>query len=215
MSAVVTTNTPQIIVEERVILQGLSWDAYNRIIKDYENRSAPRFTYIEGTLEIYMPTQKHEERNRFFELFVSAVAEERDLDIRSLGSTIFRKEGIEKAVEPDSCFYLQHAAQIAGNRKINLEKDPPPDLVVEVDITSPSLERFPVYAEFKVPEIWRDYKDEVQIFVLRGKKYSKVEESTVLSGVKAEVINRFLTESQTNRRSTWLKKLREWVHSVS
>lgn len=214
MSTAVIINKPQIIVEEKVVLQGISWETYERLMKEHEDRSAPRFTYDQGTLEIYMPTQKHEERSRFFELFVSAVAEEMDLDIRSLGSTTFRKEKVGKGVEPDGCFYLQNAEKIEGNEKVNLDVDPPPDLVIEIDVTSPSLARFPIYAAFGVPEIWLYADETVKIFGLCGKKYVEAKESAVLPKVTSDVLTNFLSQSQTLKRSIWIKNVREWARGL-
>lgn len=214
MSAIVTTTKPQIIVEERVVLQGISWETYERLMKEHEDRSAPRFTYDCGTLEIYMPTQKHEEAAELLKLFVYIVAEERELEARGLGSTTFRKEKDSKGVEPDGCFYLQSAEKIAGNEKVDLNVDPPPDLVIEIDVTSPSLDRFPIYAAFGVPEIWRYSNESVTIFTLRGKKYLEAEESAVLPKITADVLTGFLSESQSFKRSVWMKNVREWARSL-
>lgn len=211
MSTITTITKPQIIVEERVILQGISWETYERLMKEHESRSAPRFTYDEGTLEIYMPTQKHEETAELLRLFVYIVAEERDLEARGLGSTTFKREKSEKGVEPDGCFYLQNAERIAGNDKVDLEVDPPPDLVIEIDVTSPSLARFPIYASFGVPEIWRYFEEKVTIFRLIGKTYVESIESAALKRVTGNVLTDFLNQSQNIKRSQWLKSIREWV----
>ena len=211
MSTPIITTKPQIIVEERVVLQGISWETYERLMKEHEDRSAPRFTYDKGTLEIYMPTQKHEEAAEILKLFVYIIAEERELEARGLGSTTFRKEKAGKGVEPDGCFYLQNAAKIAGNEKVNLEVDPPPDLVI--DVTSPSLDRFPIYAAFGVPEIWRYSNESVTIFVLRGKKYFEATESAALTKITADVLTSFLLESQNLKRTVWMKNVREWIRT--
>jgi len=209
------TSTPQIIVEPRVILRDISWETYERLMKDHEDRSAPRFTYENGTLEIYMPTPKHEKITRFFEILISAIAEERELDIESFGSTTYKREDLKQGVEPDCCFYIQNAELIAGTDKLDLDIHPPPDLVVEVDITSPSVERFPIYAALGVPEIWQYAGGQVKIYILQNKNYAEAEESRALPKVTGEVLIGFLAESQTEKRSVWLKNLRHWTRPAA
>jgi Uma2 family endonuclease len=170
MEAVVTESKTQILIEEHILLRGVSWKLYEQMMKEHESRSAPRFTYNQGCLEIYTPSQKHEKKAEFLGDIVKTIAEERDIETLNIGSTTFKKSSVKKGVEPDGCFYLQSCDKVFGMREIDLEKYPP-DLVLEVDIFSPSINRFPIYAEFKVPEIWRYKKNEVKIFLFDGKKY--------------------------------------------
>ena len=93
-------------------------------------------------------------------------------------------------------------------KKIDLEQFPP-DLVIEVDIFSPSINRFPIYAEFKVPEIWRYSNDEVKIHLFDGENYIESDESLALTKVTSELLTRLLSESETMKRSAWLKNVRE------
>jgi len=78
-----------------------------------------------------------------------------NLEIYPTGSTTFKRLNQARGAEPDSSFYIQNAARIRGKREIDLTQDPPPDLVVEIDITSSSLNRFQIYATLGVPELWR------------------------------------------------------------
>lgn len=208
MEAVLTEPKIQIMIEEHIILRGVSWKTYEQLMKEHEDSSAPRFTFDQGCLEIYMPSQKHEEKSAFLKDIVQIIAEEQDVELRNLGSTTFKKSGIEKGVEPDSCFYLQSYDQVFGKQKIDLEQFPP-DLVIEVDIFSPSINRFPIYAEFKVPEIWRYSNDEVKIHLFDGEKYFESDESLALPKVTSKLLTRLLLESETMKRSAWLKNVRE------
>lgn len=212
MSAILTEVSPNILIEQSVILHGVSWQIYEQLMKEHENRSVPRFTYQNGELEIFMPSEKNEKLTRFFEIFVSAVIEELDSDAESLGSTTFKLESMQNGVEPDCCFYIQNVEKVKGIGKINLEIHPPPDLIVEVDITSPSINRFPIYADFRVKEIWQYRKHEVKIFVLSGKKYLEKTESLALPKVTGEVLTKFITESETEKRSVWVKNIRNWIN---
>lgn len=212
MSAIFTEVTPNVLVEQNVILHNVSWETYEQLMKDHENQSVPRFTYQNGDLEIFMPSERHEKLIRFFEIFISTIIEELDSDVESLGSTTFKLESMKNGVEPDCCYYIQNVDKIKGVNKIDLKKHPAPDLVVEVDITSPSINRFPIYAEFKVNEIWQYKKDKVKIFILRDKKYLETKESQALPKVTDKVLTKFIEESQTEKRSTWVKNVRYWIN---
>lgn len=208
MTAVLTEPKTQIVIEEHIILRGVSWKIYKALMKEHESRSAPRFTYNQGCLEIYMPSQKHEEKAVFLEKIVEIYAEEQEMELRNIRSTTFKKDNLEKGIEPDGCFYLQSYEKVFGMEKINLEQFPP-DLVLEVDIFSPSINRFPIYAAFKVPEIWRYAGNVVKIHLFDGKKYLESTTSLALPKVTSELLTQFLAESETMKRSAWLKKVRD------
>ena len=214
MEAVLTEPKTQVLIEEHIILRGVSWRIYEALMKEHESRSAPRFTFNQGCLEIYMPSQKHEEKAEFLGDIVKTVTEEREIEILSIRSTTFKKDDLEKGVEPDGCFYLQSYDQVFGMQKIDLELFPP-DLVIEVDIFSPSINRFPIYAEFKVPEIWHYSDDEVKIYLFDGENYLESDESLALPKITGELLTRLLAESETMKRSAWLKNVRDWAREQS
>ena len=214
MESVLTEPKTQIVIEEHVVLRGVSWNVYEQLIKDHEDQSAPRFTYNKGNLEIYMPSQKHEKKAEFLGDIVKIIAEEREIETLSIRSTTFKKDDVEKGVEPDGCFYLQSYDKVFGIQKIDLEQFPP-DLVIEIDIFSPSINRFPIYAEFRVREIWRYLKDEVKIYLFDGRTYVESDESLALPKVTDELLTRLLAESETMKRSAWLKNVRNWAREKS
>ena len=201
--------------EQRVVLTGVSWATYERLLHDLKDSSSPRLTFDRGVLEVMSPSAEHEESNRTIALLVEVLAEEFGIDVRSLGSTTFRREDLEQGFEPDSCFYVQNEARMRGKREIDLTVDPPPDLIVEVDITSPSLQKLPLYARVGVPEVWRYDGERMTIYRPAGDDYEIAEVSGVLPGVAARDLTRFLGESATQRRTLWLKGVREWARSLA
>ncbi len=132
--------------EQRVALHNISWSTYERLLADNETNSAPRFTYDRGELEIMSPSPEHEKLNRRIAQLVLAVADELGVEVEDLGSTTFRREDLERGFEPDSCFYIQNEEKVRGTNCIDPAADPPPDLVIEIDITSPSFSKLPIYA---------------------------------------------------------------------
>src|SRR3954462_13121446 len=152
--------------EHRVILHNTSWETYERLLADNENNSAPRFTYDRGELEIMSPSPEHEKFNRRIAQLVLAVSDELGIEAEDLGSTTFRREDLARGFEPDSCFYIQNEERIRGKGRIDLTVDPPPDLVIEIDITSPSFSKLPIYAQIGVPEVRRYDGERMTILVL-------------------------------------------------
>ena len=140
--------------EQRVLLRNVSWETYERLIAEREERPVPRFFYDRGVLEIVSPSIEHEGIGRLCALLVELLAEEMGLDVFDAGHTTFRREDLERCFEPDGSFYFsQNAGCVRGKHNIDLDVDPPPDLVVEVDVTSYSLDKLPIYARIGVREV--------------------------------------------------------------
>jgi Uma2 family endonuclease len=199
--------------EHRVVLHQVSWETYESLLSDLADCSAPRLTYDRGTLEIMSPSEEHEEVNRALAFLVEALIAELDLDARSLGSATFGRKDLEKGFEPDSCFYIENAARLKGKRKIDLTKDPPPDLVVEVDLSSSSLEKLPIYAQIGVPEVWRYDGERVRVHTLREDRYEEAPASLAFPFLTDVKLSEFLKEAREEKRSHCLRSIREWLSS--
>lgn len=197
--------------EQRVVLHNVSWETYERLLAEHADRSAPRFAYDRGELEIMSPNPEHERANRRIAQLVLAVADEVGIPAEDLGSTTFRREDLERGFEPDSCFYTRNEEAIRGKDRIDLTVDPPPDLVIEVDITSPSLDKLPIYARLGVPEVWRYDGRKVAILVLEEERYAETARSAALWPLTSEILSRFVEESKTLERRAWTRKVREWA----
>ena len=197
--------------EGRMLLTNVSWETYEHLLGDYLDRSVPHFTYDRGLLEIMSPLPEHEQINRAISRFVDVFAEEINLDVANLGSTTFKREDLERGFEPDTCFYIRNEASVRGKTKLDLAVDPPPDLVIEIDITNPSIDRFPLYAKFGVPEIWRHDGRRMSIFGLREGEYAEVVESAVLPPLSGSVLSRFVEESRSLGSVAWMRGMRGWA----
>ncbi len=200
-------------VEQKVILHNVRWETYERLLAEQESSSAPRFTYDRGELEIMSPSTEHEEYNRTIALLVEIFAVEAGLDVRNVGSMTFRREDLERGFEPDSCFYVQNETRVSGKTQINLAVDPPPDLVIEVDITSPSLNKLPIYAQIGVPEVWRYDGGRLEILRLERTEYAAAPTSTTLPPLTSSVLSDLVYKSRATKRRAWIRKVREWARS--
>jgi len=205
-------DTP-LAVAGRVVLHNISWKTYEQIMEDIGDCSAPRLTYDRGELEIMSPTPEHEKVNRTIDKLVSFVAFEMEVEVGDLGSTTFRLEDLERGFEPDSCFYVQNEPLVRGKDRLDLTVDPPPDLVIEIDITTSSIKKRAIFAQFGVPEVWRYDGRQVEILRLVSGAYVKSEASSVLPFFTAEVLTRFVAESRTLSQLEWMKGVRDWARA--
>ena len=199
--------------EQRIVLRNVSWETYERLLADHMDSSSPRFTYDRGALEIMSPSPEHERVNRSIAMFVEVLAETMNLDWDNLGSTTFKREDLERGFEPDSCFYIQNAELIKGKDRIDLNIDPPPDLIIEIDITSESLNKLPIYAQLGIPEVWRYDGKRLIMLALKGNEYLECERSFAFPYLAASVISTFIEESKSLKRAAWLRSIREWARS--
>ena len=145
--------------ENRVLLTGVTWLTYEALLADAQS-SSTRFTYDRGLLEIVSPSREHEHVKRLLGRMIDAATEELDIPISSGGSTTLKLDLKQRGVEPDECYYVANEPQMRGHENYDPAVDPPPDLVIEVDISRNSLDKFAIYADFDVPEIWT-YEDDV------------------------------------------------------
>ncbi len=134
MTVPLELNTEQIRGEKRVVFNHLSWLSYQQILQAVGENNRAHLFYDRGTLEITMTLEEHEFYRELIGLFIRILVVELGLKIKSMGSTTLAREDLERGAEPDNAYYIQNQAKVLGKR-INLTEDPPPDLVVEVDIT--------------------------------------------------------------------------------
>jgi len=197
--------------EPSVVLENVSWRTYENLLADLADSSAPRLTYDRGVLEIMSPSAEHERLNRTLALLVEVVAEELAIEIENLGSTTFRREDLERGFEPDSCFYVRNVDRIRGKNHLDLRVDPPPDIAIEIDITSSSIDKMSIYAQLGVPELWRYDRTTLQIACLEGEAYVMSSSSAVFPLLTAATLSNFLANSRHWTRLELIKAFREWI----
>ena len=198
-------------VNQKLILQGVGWDFYEEILKEFEDSNALHFAYDDGFLEVEVPTGRHERPYRLLTDLVKLICLELEIDADDSGSTTLRKKVKLKGVEPDTCFYIQNEPEIRGKMEIDLAADPPPDLVIEVDVTSPSLDKMPIYAALEVPEVWLYKGERVEFYQLNGKEYREIERSIALPILSSGEAMEFLQKGLSESPSAWARAVREWA----
>ncbi|OCR00578.1 hypothetical protein BCD67_11395 [Oscillatoriales cyanobacterium USR001] len=199
--------------EQRILLRNVSWQTFENLLSDIGEHRSSRLTYNGGTLEIMTPLYQHEKPKEVLAALVGIVAEELNIEIARAGSTTFKRQELGRGVEPDSSFYVQNESFVRGKSKIDLKTDPPPDLVIEIDITSSSIDSFDIYSALGVAEIWRYNGRVLQFFQLQDKEYVACEYSRVFPFLSVTEVARFLQESKTVGETTLLRGFRVWVRS--
>lgn len=192
-----------------LIASDVSWDSYEALLAELGDACAVRVTFDEGTLEVVSPSAKHEKFERFIEAVAGVVASELGLDLESFGSATFRRKDVQRGAEPDACFYVQHAAVVVGRDTIDLSVDPPPDVVLEVEVSRSSARKQRVYAALGVLEIWRCDGERVSMYRLDGAEYSEIPSSLAFPPLTADTLTALLVQLRTKPRQAILEAYRQ------
>lgn len=199
-----TTNPPTVPAGPRpqapgrsVLLHGVPWSMYSRLLKVFAERPGVKLAYDRGELEIMSPSLQHDRGGRFLILVVTMLAEELGLPVLPGGSTTMRRRKKLKGVEADEIFWTTHADQLAGVKELDLKVHPPPDLALEIDVSNSSLNRLKIYAALGVPEVWRLDGDSLIFYGLTGKKYAEMPRSRSFPGITPADLLPFIQQSRT------------------
>lgn len=197
-------------VGHQVLLTDVTWAEFEAILDELGEERATRLSYSNGVLEIMAPSPEHGDDKVILADLVKIILEEQGLEFRNLGSTTFKSEATDQAVEPDECFYIEHEPAIRGKRRIDLTADPPPDLVIEIDLTART--RFHNYARLGVPELWRYDGHTLEINILRHGQYVLSSQSRHFSGIPVtHALPHYLEQSRTVGRTAVMRTFRAWI----
>ncbi len=194
----------------RVLFHDVNWQEFEAILAELGEKRSARLAYLQGTLEIRVPLPEHEVNKETISDMVKILLEELEIDRECFGSTTFKREDMLAGIEPDNCFYIQNYAKMIGKTRLNLTVDSPPDLAIEIDVTSPT--QISAYQTLGVPEIWRYENGKIQIYLLQSGKYIEPKISPTFPRFTViEEISRFLEMSRTIGTSRALRDFRKWV----
>lgn len=193
-----------------VLLNDISWKEYENFLEDFAERPGWKLAFNGGKLEIMPPTPEHEGYSFNFQLFVVAYCDIFDLNFEGRGSTTFRSKNLKKGVEPDECFYIQSAEKIIG-KKIPVKEYPMPDVAVEIDITTESLDKLPIYSALQVQEVWIYDGEKLAFYELVNDEYQKISHSRAMSLLSSQDLNEFLKLSRKKGQTFALKSFRKWL----
>jgi Uma2 family endonuclease len=199
--------------EQRVLLRGLSWESYLQILNALPDSRRARLTYDDGVLEITMPSELHEFSRSLIDIFIRTLIEVMGLRLKTMGSTTMNYPHLKKGAEPDNAYYIQNQPLVKG-RTVDFSQDPPPDLVVEVDITHTDIAKNQFYASLGIPEFWRFDGQVWRIYQLQEQVYVEVENSPIFPQVPKERLYAFLAEAQEDEIEA-VRSIRSWWQQQS
>ena len=195
-----------------VRIDGVGWDGYRLLLRAFAGNSGVRLTYDRGKLEIVSPTFRHESYAGALGKFVTFLCLGLKRPLVSGGSMTLRRRRWQRGVEPDRCFWIASAHRLFGRPDIDLRTDPPPDLVIEVDVTHRSIKRLPIYARLGVPEVWRLAADRLAFLRLDGRKYEPTLRSINIPEVTPADLMTFLADLRpVADEAAVMARFQEWA----
>jgi Uma2 family endonuclease len=146
--------------EQRVVLPSVTWQQYESLLATLGDYPGLRLIYLEGTLEIFMPSSEHEMIKKVIARLLERYAEEVDIPLHGYGSTTFRREAKARGLEPDECYCVNTLKEL-------------PDLAIEVNLTSGGVDKLSIYKGLGVPEvlIWQNCN--LTLYDLRAAKHQE------------------------------------------
>ncbi|MBR8827152.1 MAG: Uma2 family endonuclease [Gomphosphaeria aponina SAG 52.96 = DSM 107014] len=202
----------QIVVNpgQQLLLKDISWQQFEAILAELGESRGARLSYSHGVVEIMVPLPEHEKDKEFIGDLVKILLDELQIDFEPLGSTTLKNESMIQAVEPDACFYIQNQELVIGKNPLDLSKDPPPDLAIEIDITSRT--QLDNYRLLGVPELWRYTGKGLQIYLLQTGEYRSSKISPNFPGIPIiELVNRYVKQCINEGRSRAIREFKSWV----
>jgi len=198
----------------RFLLRHVGWEGYQAMLKIVGDRPI-RLTYDRGDLELMAPLSIDERYKSLFGRMIETLTEELDVPVMSVGSMTMNREEVDRGLEPDECFYFGDLERFRDPDRIDMDVDPPPDLAIEIDMTSSSLDRMAIYAALRVPEVWRFDGETFEIRVIQADGlYATSETSLAFPFLPMTALVRFVQEPGTPDGTLWGRAFRAWVREV-
>ncbi|WP_330204397.1 Uma2 family endonuclease [Cyanobacterium sp. Dongsha4] len=195
---------------QTLVINDVDWKQFEQILEELGEKRNSRIAYHHYTLEIMTPSLEYELDKVLITTLLEIILEELDIDFLCLGSTTFKSEILQKGLEPDNCFYIQNEAKIRGKKRIDLTIDPPPDLAIEIDLTSRTYPH--IYSALGVPELWRFEKGNLQINFLENGQYIEVESSPIFPNIPLKtLIPEFVNQCKTQGRNKTVRAFRALI----
>jgi Uma2 family endonuclease len=199
---------------QRFLIDGVSWQTYERLLRAFDEERHFRITYDQGDLEIMTLSPQHERYKHLIGQLIVILVLELGMPIAGFGSWTMKRQKKKRGLEPDECYWIQNEATVRGKKKIDLSREHPPDLVLEIEVSRSALNRMRIYAALGVPEVWRWTGKTLEVHLLCQKgKYTLREYSLAFPFLRPAELVRFLELQQTLGEIGMLREFRNWVRS--
>ncbi len=201
------------LLGNHLVLNDISWETYEKLLEIFSDRSIPRLTYYQGTLELIIPGTEREVYSWNLGQLVAELTAAMGLEIIGFKSSTWRRQEQATGKEADECFYIQNEAKVRNKLQIDLTVDPPPDLAIEVDLTHSSIDAMSVYAELKVPEVWLWRQGKLTINILKEEGYVESETSLAFGYFPVKEIAQFMNFESNKGHNAKMREFRQWIRA--
>jgi Uma2 family endonuclease len=207
-----TTPAPEGNGEQRLLLYAVSWETYVAVGEAFQDRAGLRMTYDRGRLEFMTTSPRHEIYKKLLGRLLENLAEECNLPTVSAGNATFRNPEYERGLEPDECYWIAHEKEMRGKQSWDPKTDPPPDLVLEIEISRGALDRMAIYAAMGIPEVWRFDGERIRVHLLQpDKTWLFAERSPTFPAIPLGEMAKFAQPSETVDALSMIQSFRSWV----
>lgn len=200
---------------DHLVLYSVTWDAYSKLLDAFPERRL-RHSYNEGTLEIMSPGKSHERIKTLLGHLLMALAVETGVPVQGIGSTTLRKVRKSRGLEPDECYYIAHEAAVRDKDDFDPDRDPPPDLAVEVDVSHSSVDRLPIYAALGIPELWQAGADGLRFLRLnRVGRYVEIPRSIAFPNIAPQMLWKFVEQRSEKNDTAIVREFTAWLRGAA
>lgn len=182
--------------EQQLVLSNISWEQYQTLLETFADYSGLKLIYYHGTLEFYMPSAEHEKIKKIIARLLERYAEEMEIDLYAYGSTTFRNQAKASGLEPDECYCFSSWKEI-------------PDLAIEINFTSGTIDKLEVYKALGIPEVLIWYNNELKLYRLNNENYTEVKRSQFLPDLDWQILaNHIFPQAQSQAIKDFIQKVR-------
>lgn len=197
-----------------VVFREASWDLYREILRNYDEQPS-RINYNRGTLEIMTLSIEHERFKMVVGSMLSLIVLTFRLRMTNGGSSTLRRLSKKKGLEADQCYWIANEAIMRTKKRIDLRTDPPPDLVIEIDVMHSVVNREKIYAALGVPEMWVLSRDaSLAGFALAGRAWQPIERSVSFPFLRVADLNPFVARIGVDDDTSVLADFAAWLQHL-
>jgi len=209
------TLSPSASAEQRLVLYNVDWQMYDRLLREFEGRHL-KLNYDRGRLEIMTTSPQHERLKKLLARLLEILTLELDIPIVGFGNFTCRREDLERGLEPDECWYVEHESQMRGREEVELGVDPPPDIVLEIEVSRSVIDRLGLLAALGVPEVWCCDGSRLRVLVLGPDgKYTESPVSPSFPSIPLAGFADHLQQRGATDETTIVRSFQMWVRKTA
>jgi Uma2 family endonuclease len=210
-----TTTAARRVANARWIeIHDVDWDDYTAMLRALRDRPSPRLIYLDGSLMLVTTSQAHERIKKRFGMLVTEIVAGLRIPHIPTGQMTFRRESRRGGVEGDETYYIGNLGRV-GDKVVDLEVDPPPDLAIEAVVGNPAKKAIATYCRLRVPEVWACDDARLRILLLgEDGRYAESPTSAAFPFLTSAEIFEWVKRPSGGNETEWVKEVRRWAAEV-